>query len=137
VLVVHGRVSSVRAGAEDGRYWPEADYPAVKAPSRRAHALPQRGLQSLYERAEQRAPEDVAELHEALQRAHPDEWLLRWNLLELLTDRGLDAPRRAQLIAELWRLEERFERKNPIAMGLQYLGYRGDGSRLSRPAASG
>jgi phenylalanine-4-hydroxylase len=137
VLLVNGRVSSVRAGAEDGRYWPEADYPTIRAPSRRAHALPQRGLESLYERAEQRAPEDVAELHDALQRAHPDEWLLRWNLLELLTDRGLDAPRRGQLIAELWRLEERFERKNPIAMGLQYLGYRGDGSRLSRPAASG
>jgi phenylalanine-4-hydroxylase len=137
VLLVHGRVSSVRAGAEDGRYWPEADYPPITAPSRHAHALPQRGLEALYERAAQCVPEDVAELHDALQRAHPDEWLLRWNLLELLTDRGLDAPRRRQLIAELWRLEERFERKNPIAMGLQYLGYRGDGSRLSRPAASG
>ena len=71
-------------------------------------------------------------LHESLQRDHPDEWLLRWNLLELLTARALDAPRRAQLVTELSGLEERFEHKNPIAMGLRYLGYRSDGAAGSR-----
>jgi len=132
VLVVAGPIRAVRAGAADGDYWPEAEYPQIEAPSRREQAEPQRELQSLYERAALRVAADVPVLHEELQRNHPDEWLLRWNLLELLTGRGLEAPRRGQLVAELWRLEERFEHKNPIAMGLQYLGYRGEG-----PAANG
>jgi phenylalanine-4-hydroxylase len=134
-LIAGGRVTSVRAGVEDGSYWPEADYPDVKAPARVPESRQQRALRSLYERAAQRAPQQIEALHQTLQREHPDEWLLRWNLLETLTQQGLDPERRAQLVAELWRLEERFEGKNPIAMGLQYLGYRPDGSRTRRPAA--
>ena len=131
VLLVAGPIRAVRAGAADGSYWPEAEFTAITAPSRREPAGLQRGLQSLYERAALRVPEHVPELHESLQRDHREEWLLRWNLLELLTARALDAPRRAQLVTELWRLEESFERKNPIAMGLRYLGYRGDGAGAS------
>ena len=124
----------MRAGAEDGSYWPEADYPRINAPARRPERPPAaRAARCSTSAAAQRAPEDVAELHEALRREHKDEWLLRWNLLELLTQRDLDAPRRAELVSELWRLEELFERKNPIAMGLHYLGYRAPDTSSRRP----
>jgi phenylalanine-4-hydroxylase len=120
--VVHGgKVTSVRAGAVDGSYFPQAEYSAARAPLRAPEAAAQRRLRALYERAERRVPEQLAELHAALEREHPEEWLLRWNLLEALGELDADAPRRERLIEELWRLEERFERKNPIAMGLRYL----------------
>lgn len=130
------RVTSVRAGAVDGGYWPEAEYPNIKAPARAPEGPEQRRLAALYARAEQRLPQQLAELHGALERDHPDEWLLRWNVLEALTELDADALRRAQLVAELWQLEERFERKNPIAMGLHYLGYGADGSAMRKLRAA-
>jgi hypothetical protein len=97
----------------------------------------QRRLRLLYERAERRAPQELAELHAALEREHPDEWLLRWNLLQVLSERDADAPLRERLVEELWRLEERFERRNPIAMGLRYLGYGPDGAATRKLKAAG
>jgi phenylalanine-4-hydroxylase len=136
-VVSAGRVTSVRAGSVDGSYFPEADYSAVRAPLRGREGAAQGRLRALYERAEQRTPQRIEQLHEALEREHPDEWLLRWNLLEALSELDADAPRRERLVDELWRLEERFERRNPIAMGLRYLGYGPDGAGTRKLKAAG
>ena len=115
------RVRCVRAGASDAGYWPKAAYPTQTAPARCAESAGQRELRLLYERAPSATAHEVAALHTALQREHPDEWLLRWNLLERLRALDLDPARRQQLEAELWSLEQQLGGRHPIAMGLRYL----------------
>jgi hypothetical protein len=129
-------VASVRAGAADAAYWPHVDTPTLRAPQRGPEAAAQRALRLLYECTQGAAPQQLAATHLALQRDQPDEWLLRWNLLEALTAQGLEPARCAQLANELWRLEERFAHRNPIAMGLRYLGYAEDGSRSLKASAA-
>ena len=136
LLVGGGGVATVRAGAEDGSYWPHVASPTLRAPQRRPERTQQRALRQLYERVQHGEPLEVAATHLALQHEHPDEWLLRWNLLETLTEQGLEPGRCAQLAAELWQLEERFAHRNPIAMGLRYLGYAEDGSRVATARAA-
>ena len=124
VTLVAGPVRSVRAGAADPGFWPEAQFPEHKVPARGPEAPRERERRVLYEAvAKQPAAAECAAVHERLQRDFPDEWLLRWNALRALTELGCDAPRRRQLAAELRTLEERYQRRNPIAMGLRYLGY--------------
>jgi phenylalanine-4-hydroxylase len=123
LILTGGSVASVRAGASDARYHPEADYPAVRAPARAPEAEAQRALRGLYERAARRVPSEQCAVHDCLRRDHPDEWLLRWNLLEALHELGVEPERRTVLARELRRLEERYAGRNPIAMGLRYLGY--------------
>jgi phenylalanine-4-hydroxylase len=137
VQLAPARIVSVRAGASDASYWPDADYPLVKAPLRAREGARQRALRALYERAASaidaaQASQVLAGVDAALAREYPDEWLLRWNLLEHLTRLGLDAPRRARLQSELWRLEHHYRGQHPIAMGLRYLGY---GAPPPAPAA--
>jgi hypothetical protein len=130
--IVHlapARIVSVRAGASDSSYWPEADYPHVKAPLRGRESARRQALRALYERtgsagrdAAQAVPA-LAEIDAVLQRDHADEWLLRWNVLERLTQLDREPALRARLAGELWRLEQRYRGQHPIAMGLRYLGY--------------
>ena len=56
-----------------------------------------------------------------LREDSPDEWLLRWNLLECLRklDCGPELERR--LRAELLEIEERLHEEAPVAMGIDYL----------------
>jgi phenylalanine-4-hydroxylase len=116
-------VVAVCAGARDALYWPKAEYPDRKVPAPAVESAQQRALRGLYEQAAAApAASEVALLHAAVQREHPEEWLLRWGLLERLIELGVDAPRRQQIAAELWRLEHHFHGRNPIAMGLRYLG---------------
>lgn len=128
VVVAAQRVVSVRAGVADPSYWPAEEYPTLKVPRLEHETAAQRGLRALYER-EARTTESAGEssalaaIHDVLVRDHPEEWLLRWNLLDRLSRLGVDAPRRRSLVAELARLEVHFERKYPIATGLRYLGY--------------
>jgi phenylalanine-4-hydroxylase len=63
---------------------------------------------------------------ETVRREHPDDWLLRWNLLEALLARtdasGATAPALARaLVDDLEALELAFEGEQPIATGLGYL----------------
>ncbi|HEX3595186.1 MAG TPA: hypothetical protein VHU80_08795, partial [Polyangiaceae bacterium] len=53
--------------------------------------------------------------------AFPDEWLLRWNLLESLVKLGERPDLVARLERDLERLELHFERREPIATGLAYV----------------
>lgn len=63
----------------------------------------------------------LAALHDELAADHPREWLLRWNLLELsLRVPGMETFAHT-LAGELEALELAFERREPIAMGLEFL----------------
>jgi phenylalanine-4-hydroxylase len=142
VLLAGRRVTAVRAGAVDASFWPEAAYLDLKTPARRSEDAVARSCRLLYERTARArvrtgrtAQRGLAAVHEALVRDHPNEWLLRFNLLESLSRLDLDAPRRQRLVGELWRLERQLDRKYPIAMGLGYLGHTEEPSRLKAPPA--
>ena len=101
----------------------------------KARRLPERehALLALYERAGRAHTAGAsalgAEFPEVAARLgseYPDEWLLRWNLLESLLKVGDSGPLARKLWAELEQLEAKFDRREPIASGLSY---------LSRPAA--
>jgi hypothetical protein len=129
VLLVGPRtLGSVRAGAADPSYWPAAEYSRHSTPPREPESPEHARLRALYELAAQAdkheaspSQHSVAAVHAALQREHPDEWLLRWNLLESLRRLDLDPARQASLVRELWRLEDALHGRYPIAMGLRYL----------------
>ncbi len=53
--------------------------------------------------------------------AHPDEWLLRWNLLESLVKVGAGADLQAKLREELLEIEKTDPEGLPITTGLRYL----------------
>ncbi|MCL2450752.1 MAG: hypothetical protein FWD17_17540, partial [Polyangiaceae bacterium] len=57
----------------------------------------------------------------ALDRDHPSEWLLRWNLLESCLKSRVDPGLAAALRADLERLEVAHGHLQPIASGLRYL----------------
>jgi phenylalanine-4-hydroxylase len=117
----NARVTSVRAGASDADYWPAPPPTAHKAPRRAGESERQRALRQLYERVPEAAPDELCAVHDALQRDHAGEWLLRWNLLERLIALDAEAARRAQIERELWQLEQHFAGRHPVAMGLRYL----------------
>jgi phenylalanine-4-hydroxylase len=62
----------------------------------------------------------LGQIHDLLRAHHPDEWLLRWNLLERLRQLG-ELNHSAQLQRELELLEARYSRLYPIATGLRSL----------------
>jgi phenylalanine-4-hydroxylase len=60
-------------------------------------------------------------IHAALEASYPEDWLLRWNLLESLAKLGKGAALGADLTRELERLELRYAHREPIATGLAYV----------------
>jgi hypothetical protein len=60
-------------------------------------------------------------IHAELEAKYPDDWLLRWNLLESLAKLGKGAVLGADLTRELERLELRYAHREPIATGLAYV----------------
>lgn len=125
-LVPVGDFVTAHAGAVDPTYHAETSFPDVRVPKPRTFSASERELTRLYERvaASPRSPDALSELtsvHAELSRAYPDEWLLRWNLLERVLGIPAAEPFARGLAAELETLEVRFERREPIAMGLGYL----------------
>ena len=127
-LALGARVTSVAAGAPQGLEAP-TERSHARVPKARRFAPRERDLIDLYDRALAafhtlggRALEAAcADIVARLDRAHPDEWLLRWNLIESLIKAGEGARLRGKLEAELVRLEARFGGREPIATGLAYL----------------
>lgn len=111
-----------------------ADDVAVHVPSERTGPLErelapeERRLRDLYDQAEgafrSRFGSSFVRTYEAVQAEldaqFPDEWLLRWNLLENLLELG-ETDRTEKLASQLERLEERFSGKEPIRTGLRSL----------------
>jgi hypothetical protein len=119
---------TARAGAVDARYHPDTAFSKVRVPGPTRLDVESARLNALYERAANAhlaGPGAVAAtfpaVHAALDREHPSEWLLRWNLLESLLKAGVDRDRAKVLRAELERLEVAYDHREPIASGLRYL----------------
>jgi phenylalanine-4-hydroxylase len=128
VLVPAGDFVTAQAGAVDPSFFPETSFPGTRVP--KPHELPDRDLVllELYQAAlvaHEEGPDAMSQafplIHARLGRDFPREWLLRWNLLESLEKRSLDAPRAASLKAELEVLEIALNYEEPIATGLRYL----------------
>ncbi|HVU02399.1 MAG TPA: aromatic amino acid hydroxylase [Polyangiaceae bacterium] len=127
-LALGERVVTARAGAASGFFEPTAP-PETTVPKPRTFDPEQRELQSLYVRAlaALRSPgggavrAEFRAIADRLDVAFPDEWLLRWNLLESLVKLGERSDLVARLESDLERLELRFDRREPIATGLEYV----------------
>ncbi len=128
VLFAAGDALSARAGAVDPAYHPETAFLDSRVPKSRQFSEREWALMDLYEAASRAhrggaaaVRADFPAIHRKLSQSFPDEWLLRWNLLESLLKADVDPNLRSALVAELEELELRFERKEPIASGLRYL----------------
>jgi hypothetical protein len=122
------RVVSAHARPPDG-FHPETSLSMTQVPKPRQLDAAQRELLGLYDRAlaalQQAfggdAVPELERVHRALCEHYPDEWLLRWNLLESLLKLGQGASLMTQLTRELTQLELRYAHREPIATGLSYL----------------
>jgi hypothetical protein len=128
VLLATGDVVTAHAGAVDAKYHADTEFSPVRVPRPRAYPPDERAMLDLYERAEgayragaQAMAEVFPRIHESLERDFPQEWLLRWNLLESLLKMAPAGALAQSLWAELDRLEVALDRKQPIASGLRYL----------------
>jgi phenylalanine-4-hydroxylase len=127
-LFAVGEPVTAHAGAVDPAFHGESAFSGLRVPKARAVPQGERALLELYEqaaRAHARGHSAIVSefprVHDALVDRFPDEWLLRWNLLEsLLKVRGGGGLATA-LRGELERLEVAFDYRQPIASGLRYL----------------
>lgn len=127
-LLAAGDVVTARAGAVDPTYHAKTPFSSKRVPAPRDLPQQARSLLLLFEQAqrahgagsrevEQRFPL----IHASLERDFPQEWLLRWNLLETLLKIGQQEPIARRLRQELEELENLYEHREPIATGLRYL----------------
>jgi phenylalanine-4-hydroxylase len=131
VLLAAGDPVTAHAGAADPKYHPDTSFSYERVPRPRAFAPREQRLLAFYEEAERvhragppRMDRQFARLCAVLERDYPDEWLLRWNLLESLLKAGHDGALARALRTELECLELRFGGRQPIASGLRYLSDR-------------
>lgn len=127
-LLLTDRVITAHAAPPDG-YYSATEFPDTLVPKPRGFSDEQRSMIALYEQAlealrssfgAQVVPRFEA-IHQTLCDNYPDEWLLRWNLLESLVKLAEGPALQAQLTAELETLELRYAHREPIATGLSYL----------------
>lgn len=123
-----GEVVRVRAGAPAAYFAATSPAPS-RVPRPRFFPPQERALLALYERAVAswknllggalvRSFEEIAR---ALDRDFPDDWLLRWNLLESLAKLGEHGVLNERLTRELERLEIKHLHREPIATGLAHI----------------
>jgi phenylalanine-4-hydroxylase len=128
-LLVADELVTAHAGALDPTYFPATEPTGVSVPKPRQLAARERELLSLYERAIEAFRNQAGSaalpafqaIHSELRARFPDEWLLRWNLLECLCKWGETGAFGAELERELLALELKFAEREPIASGLRYL----------------
>ena len=122
------RVVTAHARPPQG-YYPDTELATTQVPKPRQLDAAQRELLELYDQAlgalQHAFGGDVVpeleRVHRALCERYPDEWLLRWNLLESLIKLGRGSALCSQLTRELQQLELRYAHREPIATGLRYL----------------
>jgi phenylalanine-4-hydroxylase len=121
-------VKTAAAGAPFG-YFPATEPSKVTVPKPRTFSAGDRELIGLFERAmvarrtltSSDAVREAERILGILDERHWDAWLLRWNLLEILTTLGVRSDLTARIRAELEALELKFDHLEPIATGLAYL----------------
>ncbi|MFM2417188.1 MAG: hypothetical protein RL385_1911 [Pseudomonadota bacterium] len=128
-LFLAGRVVTCTPAVPDG-YHAATAYPHVLVPKQYQREAPEKQRITMHERltglgtgehAASPSPELVT-LYEELRNHHPHEWLLRVNLLELLTQvEPCDAALALGVEQELEQLEQHFCGREPIAMALRAL----------------
>jgi hypothetical protein len=127
-LALGGAVRTAWAGAPDA-FFPLSEMSKVSVPKARTFSEAELEMIGLYDRALEAfrgavgssAGDAVGAIIDRLDEAFPDEWLLRWNLLESLVKMGEHPDLSRRLELDLERLELRFERLEPIATGLAYI----------------
>jgi phenylalanine-4-hydroxylase len=127
-LVLAASATTVCAGAPDA-FHPDTAPSRVRVPKPRFWSRSDWKLLALYERAVRawRATRgeglvvEFERIANVLDDAYPDEWLLRWNLLESLVKADGEPALARRLVCDLERLEVRFGGLEPIATGLEYL----------------
>ncbi|MEI9939603.1 MAG: aromatic amino acid hydroxylase [Pseudomonadota bacterium] len=128
-LFVAPKLLTAHAGAADPAFHPTAEPARHSVPKPRTLATRERALLSLYERAIEAFRNQAGSgalpvfraIHDQLAVHFPDEWLLRWNLLECLCKWGETGALGRDLERELLALELKFAHREPIASGLRYL----------------
>ncbi len=131
-LPVGERVAAAFAGPADPRHLPETAFSTRRIPVRRSRRGEDARLLALYRRALRLwdKPESrelvpgFEEIGEALCAEFPDDWLLRWNLLESLCKTGRGAALGDQLRRQLLEIERRFPADAPVSTGLRFLDER-------------
>jgi phenylalanine-4-hydroxylase len=121
---------TAHAGPSDPAFFPEGEASHLRVPKPQPLQARERALLDLYERAVVAFRDHLgsaavlafSNVHAELSRSFPDEWLLRWNLLECLCKLGEDRATLGQSLRdELLALELKFSHREPIASGLRYL----------------
>jgi phenylalanine-4-hydroxylase len=118
-LLGAGEFVTAQAGAIDPDYHADSAFPGTRVPQARVLSQREQAMLASY-RALAAGTHDLASLHAALEKLDPEEWLLRWNLLERAHRFG-QLPLANELRRELERLELHFGHQQPIASGLRYL----------------
>jgi phenylalanine-4-hydroxylase len=126
-LFVAQSLITARAGATDPAFFPASEPSKAKVPKPHSLQERERALLALYERSivafrsslGSAAVSAFADVHRELLQSFPDEWLLRWNLLECLCKLAEGGALCRTLEAELLSLELKFSHKEPIASGLR------------------
>jgi phenylalanine-4-hydroxylase len=127
-LALAGAVTTAWAGAPDA-FFPVSAVSSTSVPKTRTFSEAELDMIGLYDRAIEafkdaggRSVGDaVGAIVERLDDAFPDEWLLRWNLLESLVKIGERPDLSRRLERDLERLELRYDHLEPIATGLAYV----------------
>ncbi len=127
-LLLAREVVTAAAGAPRG-YHRDTQYPMRSVPKPRQWTAAQRELISLHEEVLEVLRCEVGSaavarferMYQTLTERHPDEWLLRWNVLAGLVQLGEGASLAKRLEDELTAMETRFAHREPIATGLEYL----------------
>lgn len=123
-------VSTCHAGPADLAYWPSSQFSAESYPPQRTLSGKNAALAALYQQAVDAWRQDLpsmvtqfSQIHTDLCQNHPEEWLLRWNILECLVKADRHACDLAQkIIAELSIRAAQEPSDGPLAFGLSYLG---------------
>ena len=129
-VAVGEEVTSCFAGPADPAYHPATEFPHETAPKPKDNetAAEEAAVLEHYRRAlalwENPESPDLVEGFRAIERdleGHPDEWLLRWNLLECLRKVDKDPSLQERLRTELLEIEKSDPDSLPISTGLRYL----------------
>ncbi len=128
-LFVVPELVTAHAGPSDAAFYPESELSHARVPKpyrlepheQALLGLYERAIRAFHERAGSPALAAFNAVHRELERSFPDEWLLRWNLLECLCKLGEGRALAQTLESELLALELKFSHREPIASGLRYL----------------
>lgn len=129
-VAVGETVTSCFAGPADPDYHPATEFATRTVPrAKDSETAAEEGqVLHLYREAlrvwQDPTTQTLVEDFRALDRqldAHPDEWLLRWNLLECLRKRGLGEDLQQKFRADLLEIEKTDPDDLPITTGLRYL----------------